>query len=46
MLVAENCEYMDHIINSHFGGVEVMGDTVPDDKEIQDYINEVRPEIK
>ena len=46
VLVAENCEYMDYIINSHFGGVDVMGDTVPNDKEIQDYINEVRPEIK
>ena len=44
MLVAENCEYMDYIINSHFGGVDVMGDTVPNDKEIQDYISVVPPQ--
>ena len=46
VLAAENREYMDHIINSRFGGVDVMSDTIPNDKEIQDYINEVRPDMK
>ena len=45
-LTAQNRAYMDHIINLRFGGVDIMSDYVPDDKKIQDYINEVRPEMK